>query len=76
MDRSRMSDPISRLEFARDEIDRVFGPGYAAAHPDVVSAVMISASLDWAATTIAAALVVEDEPAPRELVRPSLHLPR
>jgi hypothetical protein len=74
-----MSDPISRLEFARDEIDRVFGPGYAAEHPDVVSAVMISASLDWAATTIAAALVVEDEPTPAQApapMRPSLYLPR
>jgi hypothetical protein len=35
----------------------------------------ISASMDWAAMTIAAALAVEEEPAPRELVR-SLHLPR
>ena len=47
-----MSDPISRFEFARQEVDRVFGQGYAAAHPDVVSAVMISASMDWAAMTI------------------------
>jgi hypothetical protein len=30
-------------------------------HPEVVSAVMISASLDWAAMTIAAALVAEEE---------------
>jgi hypothetical protein len=66
-----MSDPISRLEFARQEVDRVFGQGYAAAHPDVVSAVMIPASMDWAAMTIAAAFAVEEEPAPREL-----HLPR
>jgi hypothetical protein len=48
-------DPISRLEFAREEVDRVFGAGYAVAHPDVVAAVMISASMDWAAMTIAAA---------------------
>jgi hypothetical protein len=27
-----MSDPISRLQFSRDGIDRVFGDGYAAAH--------------------------------------------
>ena len=48
-------------------------------HPEVVSAVMISASLDWAAMTIAAALVTEEEEetAPRnggllraQLVRP------
>jgi hypothetical protein len=29
-----MSDPISRLEVVRREIDRVFGDGYAAPHPD------------------------------------------
>ena len=33
----RMSDPISKFELCRHEIDRVFGPGYAAAHPDVVT---------------------------------------
>jgi len=70
-----MSDPISRLQFARDEIDRVFGAGYAAAHPDVVSAVMISASLDWAATTIAAALAEPEDAAVAGLAR-SLLLPR
>ena len=35
-----MSDPISRLEFARREIDRVFGSGHARQHPEVVVAVM------------------------------------
>jgi hypothetical protein len=60
---------------ARQEVDRVFGQDYASAHPEVVAAVLISASMDWAAMTIAAALAVEEEPAPRELVR-SLHLPR
>jgi hypothetical protein len=45
----------ARLEFARDEVDLVFGGGYAVEHPDVVSAVMLSASLDWAAQLIAAA---------------------
>jgi hypothetical protein len=30
----------SRLELARDEVDRVFGEGYAAAHPQMVLAVM------------------------------------
>ena len=48
----RMSDPISRLEFCRSEIDRVFGVRYAADHPDVVAAVMMSASLDYAALAI------------------------
>ena len=45
-----------RLQFARDEIDRVFGEGYATAHPDVVAAVMLSASLDWAAQHLAEAV--------------------
>jgi hypothetical protein len=49
-------DPISRLQFARDEVDRVFGQGYAAAHPEVVASVMLSASLDWAAMHLAAAV--------------------
>jgi hypothetical protein len=39
----RMPDPISRLSFAAGEIDRVFGEGYAVAHPEVVAAVMLSA---------------------------------
>lgn len=66
---AQMPDPISRLAFARDEIDRVFGDGYAASHPDVVSAVMLSASMDYMALRIshgleqiAAALAVETEP--------------
>jgi hypothetical protein len=42
----------SRLELARDEVDRVFGSGYAAAHSDVVSAVMISASVDFHALMV------------------------
>jgi hypothetical protein len=49
-------DPISRLQFARDEIDRVFGTGYAAAHPEVVTAVMLTAASDYAALAIAGAL--------------------
>jgi hypothetical protein len=52
---------FSRLQLAQAEIDEVLGDGYAARHPEVVSAVMISAALDWAAMTIAAALVAEDE---------------
>jgi hypothetical protein len=57
------TDPIARLEFAQREIDRVFGDGFAREHSDLTAAVMLSASMDWAAMTIAAALVVEDEPA-------------
>ena len=37
--RAPMSDPISRLQFGRDEIDRAFSQGYAAANPDVVASV-------------------------------------
>ena len=62
-----MPDPIARLEFCRDEVNRVFGEDYAAAHPEVVSAVMIGASLDYAAQLIASALVIDEDlaaPAP------------
>jgi hypothetical protein len=70
-------DPISRLEFARQEVDRVFGQNYAAEHPDVVAAVMVSASLDWAAMTIAKALTEpeHDVRLPGTVVR-GLQLPR
>ena len=51
-----MPDPISRLQFARDEIDRVFGSGYAAANPNVVASVMASAALDYAANLLAHAI--------------------
>jgi hypothetical protein len=51
-----MSDPVSRLEVVQREIDRVFGDGYAAAHPDVVTAVVQSAASDWAATRLAVAI--------------------
>ena len=79
-----MTDPISRLQFARDEIDRVFGDGYAAAHPDAVAAVMTSAATDFAALTIAraigevAAALLEAEPAPENgsgIMRPRRLLP-
>jgi hypothetical protein len=73
-----MPDPLARLQFARDEIDRVFGSGYAQANPDVVSAVMISASLDFHGLIIsrtlegvAGALVEPDEVVPvrRQILR-------
>jgi hypothetical protein len=44
----------------------VLGDGYARANPQVVSAMMIAASLDWAAMTIAAALVAEEETVPHK----------
>jgi hypothetical protein len=49
-------DPITRLQFARVEIDRVFGAGYAAAHSEVVTAVMLCATADHATHWIANAL--------------------
>jgi hypothetical protein len=53
-----MSDPISRLQFARQEIN-------AAEHPDVVAAVMMSAASDLIARAIndvAAALLETEDP--------------
>ena len=47
---------VSRLELARDEVDRVFGEGYAAAHPQMVLAVMNTAATDWAARLLGGAL--------------------
>ena len=49
-------DPITRLRFARDQIDRVFGDGYAAAHPDLVVAVMSTATINFATVMIVDAL--------------------
>jgi hypothetical protein len=69
--RSQMSmsaDPISRLEVVCREIDREFGDGYAASHPELVIASMNAASSDWAAARlgvaierVAEALLVEEE---------------
>jgi hypothetical protein len=68
-----MPDPVSRLEVVMREIDRVFGDGYAAAHSDVVAAVVTSAAIDYAAGVIAGALLVEEEAqrivSARELMR-------
>jgi hypothetical protein len=50
-----MSDPIS-LQLARQEIDRTFGGGYAAAHPELVASVMAAASSDYAAQLLARAI--------------------
>lgn len=71
-----MTDPMSRLEVVTGEIDRVFGDGHAAAHPELVIAVMNAASSDWAAQLIArslreiaVALVEEVEEAQQHIVR-------
>jgi hypothetical protein len=79
-------NPITRLTFIRDEVDRTFGEGYSAAHPDIVCAMLASAASDHAAfilahalSDIAAALVVDDSDnvvdhglvrAPASLLRP------
>jgi hypothetical protein len=79
-----MSDPISRLEVCRSEIDRLFGSGYAARHPELVVAMMASAASDWAAMRLStaiecvAAALLEEEAVqngpgivrPHELMRP------
>ena len=77
-----MPDPLSRLQMARDEINKTFGPNFAEQHPEVVVVVVQSAASDWAATRlaiaierVAEALLVEEAetqhivPA-RELLRP------
>ena len=51
-----MLDPMSRLQLAQTEIDRVFGAGFAQANPGLVAAVMTSAASDYAAAHIADAL--------------------
>jgi hypothetical protein len=77
-----MDDPMmSRLQLAQQEIDRVFGDGYGAAHPELVIAVMQSAASDWAAARlgvaierVAEALLVEEEAAVENgsgIVRPN-----
>jgi hypothetical protein len=35
-------DPVARLEIVRSEIDRFFGEGHAAGHPELVIAVKSS----------------------------------
>jgi hypothetical protein len=77
-----MPDPLSRLQMARDEINKTFGPNFAEQHPELVVVVVQSAASDWAAARlaiaierVAEALLVEEEtqqhilPA-HELLRP------
>jgi hypothetical protein len=51
-----MPDPISRVELAQRELDRVFGENYALNHPQVLAATVQSASLDYAAHLLAVAI--------------------
>jgi hypothetical protein len=63
-----MPDPIARLEFCRQEVDRVFGAGHAAANPELVATIMLTAALDFAAIRLSAAIeqvaLVLSEPLP------------
>jgi hypothetical protein len=75
-------DPLSRLQMARDEINKTFGPNFAEQHPEVVVVVVQSAASDWAAPRlaiaierVAEALLVEEKTQQhlvlaRELLRP------
>jgi hypothetical protein len=47
---SSMPDPVSRLQFAQQEIDRVLGAGFAVAHPELVAIVVQTGASDWAAS--------------------------
>ena len=71
-------DPISRLEFASKEIDRVFGDGFAAQHPELVAIVVQTAASDFAALAIARALqdVAVSLAAPEEAIVPPRELMR
>jgi hypothetical protein len=51
-----MPDPVARLEFAVNEIDRVLGAGFSVAHPELVGIVMQSATADWCAARLAVAI--------------------
>ena len=54
-------DPVSRLEFTKGEIDRVFGRGYSRDHPELTAAVMLSASLDFHGLTLARAVQKQNQ---------------
>jgi hypothetical protein len=61
----------SRLELTRDEVDRVFGDGHAAAHPELVCAVVHAASSDWAARVPARGAVRIGPGFPKQIASPS-----
>ena len=69
-------DPLTRLEFCKSEIDRLFGRGFSRDHPEL-TAVMLSASLDFHGLALARAMrdiagaMLQDAPAPGDgLFRP------
>src|SRR5207249_1012986 len=51
------SQSVSRLELARQEVDSIFGVGYAASHPELVAAVLNAGMVDWATRVLGAGLV-------------------
>jgi hypothetical protein len=51
------SKSVSRLELACDEVDRVLGAGSAAAHPELVAAVLHAGMIDWGVRVLGAGLV-------------------
>jgi hypothetical protein len=59
--RPPVQDPISRLAFAKSEIDKHFGAGYADRHPETVNTIMVCATLDWCAQLIALALTEPEQ---------------
>lgn len=61
------SNPLSRLEFCKSEIDRIYGRDFSHAHPELTAAVMLSAALDFhglqlakALRDVSAALLIDD----------------
>ena len=67
----RIPEPVSRLEMVRSEVDRLFGDGFAAPHPELGAATMATGASDWAAARLASAieqvavaLVAEEQSAP------------
>jgi hypothetical protein len=59
-----MDQHVSRLALARQIIDNELGSGYAEKHPELLSAMLISASITEAGQLLAEAWTVEAEPQP------------
>ena len=76
-------DPISHLELVKVEIDKIFGRGFSRDHPDLTSAVMLSAAMDCLVgyiRTFARPLIEEligtawpDRPADPAMIAPTIH---
>jgi len=46
-----VSDPVSRPELVREEVDRVFGAGFAVAHQELVAIVVRQRAISSLAST-------------------------